>query len=78
MAVSKEGTKYAVRVIYKAAWDEEGSLGCDDYSQTFTQVKEDATPEQLKNFADALMSLTIYHNAPYKVELLEVSQLSAD
>lgn len=76
MAVTQENTKYTVRVEYKTSYDTVGSFpNLGDYSQTFSNVKETATPAQLKAFADALMSLTIYSGAPYKVTLIDTSEL---
>ena len=76
MPATQENTKYAVRVEYKSAYDTLGDFPTlADYSQTFSNVKETATVAQLKAFADTLMSLTIYGNAPYKVHLINTSDL---
>lgn len=77
MATTKNGTKYAVRVTYKPEYDTLGEFPrlTESYSQTFGQVKETATIEQLKAYADALMSMTIYRGAPYKVSLIDTSEL---
>ena len=76
MAVTKNGTKYVVRVEYKTSYDTNGDFpSLQNYSQTFSNVKETATVAQLKAFADTLMSLTIYGNAPYKVHLINTSDL---
>ena len=76
MAVTKNGTKYVVRVEYKTSYDTNGDFPTlTNYSQTFPNVKETATVEQLKAFANALMSLTIYNGAPYKVYLIDTAEL---
>ena len=75
MAVTQANTKYAVKVEYKSEFDTSGELNLPDYNQTFNKVKESATVEQLKAFADALMNLTIYKGAPYKVSLIDTSNL---
>lgn len=73
--VNTANTKYYVRVDYKPEYDTTGELNLPAYSQTFTKVKETATYAQLKAFADALMNLTIYKGAPYKVTLIDTSNL---
>ena len=78
MAVNQENRKYAVKVEYKPEFDLDGELNLPSYSQTFSKVKESATTEQLKAFADALMSLTIYRDAPYKVSLIDTTELIVD
>lgn len=76
MAV-KQNQRYVVRVTYKPEFDTTGTLDLEAYTGTFSKVKEDATVDQLKAFADALMSLTIYRDAPYKIELVDTSTLTA-
>ena len=75
MSVTRENQKYMVRVDYRESYDLSGQLGLGNYSQTFTKVKETATNEQLLNFAIALMSLTVYNGAPFKVKLIDTSDL---
>lgn len=76
MAVTKRGIKYAVKVEYKPEYDTNGDFPTlKAYSQTFSQIQEMATIEQLKAFADTLMGLTIYAGAPYKVSLIDTSTL---
>ena len=76
MAVSKENTKYVVKVTYKTEYDTAGDFpDLPDYTQPFTKVKETATPQQLLTFVQALMQLTVYKEAPYKTELIENSVL---
>lgn len=76
MAVTKNNTKYTVRVEYKTAYDTAGDFpSLQNYSQTFSNVKETATAEQLQAFANVLMGLTIYNGAPYKVTLIDTSEL---
>ena len=77
MAVTRNGTtKSGVRVEYKTEYDTNGDFpSLEDYSQTFTNVKAEATIEQLKGYADALMSFVKYSGAPYKVTLVETSEL---
>lgn len=75
MAVTKNNEKYSVKVIYKEEYDETGLLGYDDFTLTFNKVKESATPTQLYDFAVALMSLTKYYSAPYKVTLVDTGEL---
>ena len=76
MAVTKNDTTFAVKIEYKKAYDTlEEFPTLNDYSQTFTNIKEAATVDQIKAFADALMSLTIYRGAPYKVKLVDTSDL---
>lgn len=76
MAVTKNGTKYAVKVEYKTEYDTTGDFATlPAYSQTFGKVSESATVEQLKNFADILMGLTIYRGSPYKVYLIDTANL---
>ena len=76
MAVNKSNEKYSVKVTYKTEYDDTGLLGLGDYTQTFGKVKETATPEQLRNFAVALMSLTEYNGAPFKTTLIDTSELT--
>lgn len=75
MAVTLEDNVYAVKVEYKPAFDTTGNLNLPAYAQTFAQVKESATPEQLKAYVDALMSLTVYRDAPYKVSLIDTASI---
>ena len=77
MAVTKTNTKYAVKIEYKTEYDTNGEFpSLTNYSQTFSNVKETATIDQLKAYADALMSLTIYRSAPYKVYLIDTGTLA--
>lgn len=78
MAVNKANSVYAVKVEYKPSFDTTGTLTLPQYSQTFSKVKETATLEQLKAFADALMNLTIYKGAPYKVTFIDTATLVAE
>ena len=75
MAVTKGFPKYVVKVEYKPSFDTTGTLNLPAYSQNFSKVKETATPQQLKDFIDALMSFTIYRDAPYKVSLIDTAEL---
>lgn len=75
MAVTQNNEKYVVRVDYKSSYDDTGLLGYPDWALTFTQVKETATPAQLYDFANALLSLTKYYSAPYKISLIATSEL---
>ena len=75
MAVTKDYTTYAVKIEYKPSYDTSGNLDLTAYSQIFSHVSESATVDQLKAFADALMSLTVYANAPYRVSLVDTSEL---
>ena len=76
VAVIKNGTKYAVKVVYKTEYDTEGDFpALSNFSQTFSNVKETATAAELKDFADALMGLTVYDGAPYQVSLIDTSRL---
>ena len=78
MSVTRENTvRNGVRVEYKTSYDTLGDYpNLSDYSQTFTNVKSTATFEQLKGYADALMSFSEYGLAPYKVMLVETSELA--
>ena len=77
MATTKTNTKYTVKVEYKTEYDTNGEFPTlANYSQSFSHVKETATIEQLKAFADALMSLTVYRHAPYKVYLIDTGTLA--
>lgn len=78
MSVSKSDTKYIVKVDYKPSYDITGNLTLDSFSQTFSKINENATPAQIKAFADALMSYTIYRDAPYRVTLIDTSELVLD
>lgn len=75
MAVINSNEKYSVKVEYKPEYDETGNSTLTAYSQTFTKVKETASPEALRNFAVALMSLTEYNGAPFKVTLIKTGDL---
>lgn len=76
MAVVINNNTYAVKVEFKSDYDLTGDFNTlPAYSQTFTKVKESATVEQLKSFADALMNMTIYRGAPYKVYLIDTGTL---
>ena len=76
MSVSKTNTKYAVKVEYKPDYDTNGEFPTlAAYSQTFSNVKETATVDQLKAYADALMCLTVYKDAPYKVYIIDTGTL---
>lgn len=75
MATVKSNEKYSVKVVYKQDYDTEQAFGLADYTQTFSKVKESATPEQLLNFVRALMSLTVYGIAPYTTHLIQNSDL---
>ena len=76
MAVTKTGTTYALKVDYKPDYDTTGDFpGLASYAQTFGNIKESATTDQLKAFADTLMNLTIYNGAPYKIALVDTSTL---
>lgn len=77
MAITKSGTKWAAKVEYKPEYDNLGQFPnlTDNYSQTFSYIKEGASVDDVKAFVDALMSLTIYNGAPYKVRLIDTSEL---
>lgn len=75
MAVEKQNQKYSVKITYDSDWDDSGGLGYDNYTQTFGKLKENSTIDQLHAFAVAMMSLTIYHNAPYKISFIDNSEL---
>lgn len=71
--------KTAVRVKYLKSYDTAGEFpDLPDYSQTFTHVKEEATTAQLQTYAQALMQLTVYADAPYKIQILELSEPTED
>ena len=76
MAVSKENTKYSVQIIYKTEYDTAGDYpDLPDYTGTFTKVKETANITQLLTYAQALMNLTAYKDAPYRVDFVEKGTL---
>lgn len=78
MAVTQEDRRYAVKVEYKPSFDTTNSLTLSAYSQNFNKIKETATNEQMKAFADALMSITKYADAPYKVTFIDTTQLVSE
>ena len=76
MSVSKENTKRSLKVEYKTAYDTAGdfpSLG--DFTKTFNDVSENAPLESLKGGINALFGVTAYRNAPYKLYIVETSEL---
>ena len=78
MAVIKENPHYAIKIEYKPSFDLSGNLNLPAYSQTFTKINELATEAQLLAFADALMNLTVYREAPYRVSFINTAQLIDD
>lgn len=78
MAVNKEDTKYQVKIVYKASYDTSGSLDLADWTQTFSNVDEQATTAQLLAYGQALAGLTVYREAPYQVQLIDTSKLVED
>lgn len=76
MAAEKSGTREQVKVEYKVDYDVNGDFpNVPDFSFTLGYVKETATLDQKKAMADALVSLTIADGAPYKVYIVETSQI---
>ena len=78
MAVQKEATRYQIKAVYKTNFDPTGTLQLADWSQTFSYVDEQATPAQLLAFGQALAGLTVYREAPYRIQLVDTSTLVED
>lgn len=75
MAISEEDLRDQIKVDYKSTYDVTGELDLPDFQQTLSYVKESATLQVKKDFADALMSLTVYANAPYRVQKISTTTL---
>lgn len=76
MAVTETDIRDQIRVEYKTDYDTTGDFPTlDDFQQTFSYVKENATLAQKKAYADALMTLTVYKGAPYVVKLISTGEL---
>ena len=75
--LARTNNTYSVKVIYKPEYDTAGLFELDSLNLTFSKVKETATDEQLRNFAVALMSLTVYKDAPYKIFIVDTGELVA-
>ncbi len=75
MAAEATNTRTTAQFEYKESYDDSGGLGYSDYSKTVGYVKETATNTQIFDGVTALFSITIYHNAPYKVYRTDKSQL---
>ena len=78
MAVYEDNQRYTVRIEYKPSFDPTGLLTLPAVTVTLTKIKETATPQQIKECADALMNLTVYRNAPYKVSLIDTTEIVND
>lgn len=75
MAVEAANTRTTAQFEYKETYDDSGGLGYSDYSKTVGYVSETATNDQIYAGVQALFSITIYHNAPYKVNRTDKSEL---
>lgn len=78
MATSLINTRDQVKAVYKTVYDTIGDFPTlDDFSQTFSYVKESATNDQKKAMVDAIMGLTVYRGAPYHALIVTTSQMVA-
>lgn len=76
MAIVATDTRTSAQFEYKAAYDETGLLGLDDYSKTIGYVRESATNDQIYDGVNAFIAITIYRNAPYNVNRTDKSRLT--
>lgn len=75
MAVNEDNQRDQIKVVYKTSFDTSGNLDLPDFQQTLSYVKETATLQAKKDFADAIMSLTVYASAPYVVQKVTTTEL---
>lgn len=76
MSTVKVGTKRSLKVEYKTTYDTNGDFpGLGDFSKTFSDVSESASLADLQNGVAALFGVTSYRIAPYKVMIVETSEL---
>ena len=76
MAVILENVRDQVKVDYKTAYDTGGDFPfLGDYGQTFSYVREAASNDVKAAMVRALLSLTVYDEAPYKVMLVRTGEL---
>ena len=79
MAVILENVRDQVKVDYKTAYDTAGDFpNLGDYGQTFSYVDEDASNDVKAAMVRALLSLTVYDSAPYKIKLVSTGELLED
>jgi len=76
MSVERNGLKRTLKVEYKTAYDTAGDFpALIDFSKTFSDVSETASLDSLKGGVKALFGVTAYRDAPYKVYIVETSEL---
>lgn len=79
MAVTLENIRDQVKADYKTIYDTVGDFpNLGDYGQTFSYVDEDASNDVKAAMVQALLSLTVYDQAPYKILLVRTGQLIED
>lgn len=76
MAVTLENYRDQLKVDYKTSYDTAGDFpDLGDYGQTFSYVREAASYDVKAAMVRALMSLTVYDSAPYKIMLVRTGEL---
>lgn len=79
MAVILANLRDQVKADYKTSYDTAGDFpNLGDYGQTFSYVDEDASNDVKAAMVRALLSLTVYDQAPYKILLVRTGQLIED
>ena len=76
MSTERNGIKRSLKVEYKTAYDTNGDFPyLGDFSKTFNDVSENASLDDLKTGINALFGVTAYRDAPYKLNIIETSEL---
>ena len=75
MAASISGEKWTAQFEYKSTYDTAGLYDLADYTKTISTVKETATLDQIFAANAALLSITVYKDAPYRQYLTKKGQL---
>lgn len=76
MSVSKENTKRSLKVEYKTSYDTVGDFPyLEAFSKTLNDVSENASLASLNGGIAALFGVTAYRDAPYKLYIVETSEI---
>lgn len=79
MAVILANTRDQLKADYKTSYDTAGDFPfLGDYGQTFSYVREAASYDVKAAMVRALLSLTVYDSAPYKIKQVTTGDLIND
>ena len=77
MATILTGTRDQIKIVYKTEYDTNDEFpNLESWSATLSYVREDATLDEKKAYADVLAGLTQYFDAPYIVQQVETGRLA--